>query len=316
MDQLGGAAQRAAALLGHGVTTAREVGGVAALSLELRDSIASGSAPGPRIFTAGAWITGPDGHGWHVGLHAEGPDGVRQAARAQLDDGADLLKLMVSGGVIGTGHGPNTEQYSEEVVAIVTSLAHAEGKRVAAHAHGEQSIRNAVRGGVDTVEHASFVTAELIAEMLERGTFIVPTLAVIHFVIESASEELGEETLQRAREVAEVHHANISAAWRAGVPIVAGTDMGSPFTGPDALHEEIARLTGIGMSNHEAIQAATLQGARAIGVEDDLGTVRPGRRADLLVLDGDPLADITATRRVRHLLQDGAFRIRDGVEVA
>ena len=315
VDQLGGAAQRAAALLGHGVTTAREVGGVAALSLELRDSIASGSAPGPRIFTAGAWMTGPDGHGWHVGLHAEGPDGVRQAARAQLDDGADLLKLMVSGGVIGTGHGPNTEQYSEEEVAIVTSLAHAEGKRVAAHAHGEQSIRNAVRGGVDTVEHASFVTAELIAEMLERGTFIVPTLAVIHFVIESASEALGEETLQRAREVAEVHHANISAAWRAGVPIVAGTDMGSPFTGPDALHEEIARLTGIGMSNHEAIQAATLQGARAIGVEDDLGTVRPGRRADLLVLDGDPLADITATRRVRHLLQDGAFRIRDGVEV-
>ena len=112
-----------------------------------------------------------------------------------------------------------------------------------------------------------------------------------------------------------MHHANISAAWRAGVPIVAGTDMGSPFTGPDAIHEEIARLTGIGMSNHEAIQAATLQGARAIGVEDDLGTVRPGRRADLLVLDGDPLADITATRRVRHLLQDGAFRIRDGVEV-
>ena len=182
---------------------------------------------------------------------------------------------MVSGGVIGTGHGPGAEQYSEEEVAIVTSLAHAEGKRVAAHAHGEPSIRNAVRGGVDTVEHASFVTAELIGEMLERGTFVVPTLAVIHFVIESASEALGEETLQRAREVAEVHHANISAAWRAGIPIVAGTDMGSPFTGPDAIHEEIARLTGIGMSNHEAIQAATLQGARAVGVEDDLGTVRP-----------------------------------------
>ncbi len=316
VEQAGQAAKRAAALLGHGVTTAREVGGVGPLSLDLRDSIASGSAPGPRIFTAGAWMTAPDGHGWHVGLHADDPDSVRRAARQQLDDGADLLKMMVSGGVIGTGHGPGTEQYSEEEVAIVTSMAHAEGKRVAAHAHGEPSIRNAVRGGIDTVEHASFVTAELIEEMLERGTFIVPTLAVIHYVIESASEALGEETLQRAREVAEVHHANISAAWRAGVPIVAGTDMGSPFTGPDAIHREIALLTGIGMSNHEAIQAATLQGARAIGVEDDLGTVRPGRRADLLVLDGDPLDDITATRRIRHLLQDGEWRIRDGAEVA
>ena len=152
--------------------------------------------------------------------------------------------------------------------------------------------------------------------MLERGTYLVPTLARVHFVAERASEFLPEAVLQQVRQVVPVFHENISAAWRAGVPIVAGTDMGSPFTGPDALHEEIARLTGIGMSNHEAIQAATLQGARAIGVEDDLGTVRPGRRADLLVLDGDPLADITATRRIRHLLQDGAFRIRDGVEVA
>ena len=313
-EQAGAAARRAAALLGHGVTTAREVGGVAELSLGLRDAIASGAAPGPRIFTAGAWMTGRDGHGWHVGLHAEGPEEVRQAARRQLDDGADLLKLMVSGGVIGTGHGPGTEQYSEAEVAIAASMAHAEGKRVAAHAHGEPSIRNAVRGGVDTVEHASFVTAELIAEMLERGTFIVPTLAVIHFVIESASEALGEETLQRAREVAAVHRENITAAWRAGVPIAAGTDMGSPFTGPDAIHQEIALLSGIGMTNHEAIQAATLTGARAIGVEDDLGTVRPGRRADLVILDGDPLEDIAATRRIRHLLQDGEWRIRDGAE--
>lgn len=313
-EQAGNAAKRAAALLGNGVTTAREVGGVGPLSLDLRDSIASGVAPGPRLFTAGAWMTLPDGHGWHVGLHADDPESVRRAARQQLDDGADLLKMMVSGGVIGTGHGPRTEQYSEEEVALVTSMAHAEGKRVAAHAHGEPSIRNAVRGGIDTVEHASFVTAELIEEMLERGTFVVPTLAVIHFVIEIGAGVLKEETLQRARETGEVHHANISAAWRAGVPIVAGTDMGSPFTGPDAIHQEIALLTGIGMSNHEAIQAATLLGARAIGVEDDLGTVRPGRRADLLVLDGDPLDDITATRRIRHLLQDGEWRIRDGAE--
>ena len=198
---------------------------------------------------------------------------------------------------------------------IVTAMAHAEGKTVAAHAHGEPSIRNAVLGGVDTVEHASFVTAGLIGEMLERGTAIVPTLAVIRIVIEAAGDALGAETVERAHEVAAAHRENIVAAWRTGVPLAAGTDMGSPFTGPDALHDEIAQLAGLGMTAHEAIRAATLQGARILGLEDEIGTVRPGRRADLLVLDGDPLADLAATRRIRHLLQDGELRVRDGAPV-
>ncbi|MCY3655224.1 MAG: amidohydrolase family protein [Chloroflexi bacterium] len=312
-EQAGETAGRAAAMLGLGVTTVREVGGVAELSLGLRDRVASGSASGPRIFSAGAWITLPDGHGWQVGLPADDRDSLRRAAHQQLDDGADLLKMMVSGAVLRPDGQPDPQQYSEEEVAIVTSVAHAEGKRVAAHAHGEPSIRNAVRGGIDTVEHASFVTAELIEEMLERGTFIVPTLAVIRLVLAI----LRGEMLERTAELADRHHAGITAAWRAGVPIAAGTDMGgAPLTGPDTIHAEIEHLTGIGMSNHEAIQAATLQGARAIGVEDDLGTVRPGLRADLLILDGDPLDDIAATRSARHLLQDGEWRIRDGVQVA
>ena len=237
-------------------------------------------------------------------------------ARRQLDEGADLLKMMVSGDVVGRGPGPNTEQYSEEEVAVVTSMAHAEGKRVAAHAIGAGGIRNAVRGGIDTVEHGVFLTAELIEEMLERGTYLVPTLAEAHFVGERVSEFLPEEMAQQVQQMFATLHENIRAARRAGVPIAAGTDVGNPFVGPDATHQEIALFTDIGMSHHEAIQAATLLGARAIGVEDDLGTVRPGRRADLLVLDGDPLDDIAATRRIRHLLQDAAFRIRDGVEVA
>ena len=308
-------ARRARELLAAGVTTARDVGGVAPVILGLRDAIADGLTRGPRIYAAGAWLTAPEGHGWHVGALAEGEDGVRQAARDQLDAGVDLLKLMVSGGVIGTGHGPNTEQFNEREVRVATLMAHAEGKTVAAHAHGEPSIRNAVLGGVDTVEHASFVTAELIGEMLERGTAIVPTLAVIRIVIAAAGEALGAETLERAHEVAAAHRENIIAAWRAGVPLAAGTDMGSPFTGPEALHDEIAQLAGLGMTAHEAIQAATLEGARVLGLEDELGTVRPGRRADLLVLDGDPLADLGATRRIRHLLQDGELRIRDGAPV-
>ena len=311
-EQAGEAARRAAALLAQGVTTARDVGGVAPVILGLRDAVASGAAAGPRILAAGAWITTPGGHGYLVGALAEGEDEVRSAARGQLDAGADLVKLMVSGGVIGAGRGPDAEQYGEAEVAAAVAVAHAEGKRVAAHAHAANSVRAALRGGVDTVEHASFVTGELLAEALERGAIFVPTFAVIDAV--TGSGLFRGETLERAREVAAVHRERVAVAFRAGVPIAAGTDMGSPFTHPDAIHREIALLADLGMTNHEAIRAATQTGARALGIEDEAGTVEPGRRADLVVLDGDPLADIAATGRVRHLVQDGVLRIRDGAE--
>ena len=314
-EQAGDAARRAAALLAQGVTTARDVGGVAPVILGLRDAIAAGAAPGPRIRAAGAWITAPGGHGWHVGAEAEGAAAVARAARGQLGGGADLIKLMVSGGVIGTGHGPNEEQFGEAEVAAAAALAHAAGKRVAAHAHGEASIRSAIRGGADSVEHASFITPALIAEALERGVVIVPTLAIVRLVVEGADAlGLGAETVGRAREVAAVHRERIAAAHRAGVPIAAGTDMGSPGAGPGAIHRELAELAAAGMTNHEAIRAATRIGALALGLEDDLGTVRPGRRADLLVLDGDPLGDLAALGRIRHLFQDGEPRILDGAE--
>lgn len=311
-----GAARRAEELLTNGVTTARDVGGVASLIFGLRDGISDGLAAGPRIFAAGAWLTATGGHGWPIGVEADGSDEVRRAVREQLKAGSDLIKLMASGGVVGPGLGPNAVQFSEEEVAIAATEAHGAAKTVAAHAHGADSIRNAVRGGVDTIEHGSFLTPELIEEMREQGTFLVPTLAVVPLVLGHA-EEAGIEahTVERGHEVAEVQRKNVAAAHRAGVSIVAGTDMGTPFTTPDTIHAEIGALAGIGLSPHEAIQAATLQGARSLGLDNDLGTVQPGRRADLLVLDGDPLADLSATRRIRHLLQDGQLRIRDGVRV-
>ena len=311
-----GAANRAEGLLANGVTTARDVGGVASLILGLRDGVADGLTPGPRIYAAGAWLTATGGHGWPIGIEADGPDAVRRAVREQLKAGADLIKLMASGGVVGPGLGPDAVQFSEEEVAIAAAEAHGAAKTLAAHAHGADSIRNAVRGGVDTVEHGSFLTSELIEEMRERNTFLVPTLAVVPLVLGHAEEAgLEAHTVERGREVAAVQRQNVAAAHRAGIPIVAGTDMGTPFTPPDTIHAEIAALAEIGLTPHEAIQAATLQGARALGLDDELGTVQPGRRADLLVLDGDPLADLAATRRIRHLVQDGELRIRDGARV-
>jgi imidazolonepropionase-like amidohydrolase len=310
-----GAAQRAEALLAHGVTTARDVGGVAPVVFGLRDAVNDGLARGPRIFAAGHWLTATGGHGWPVGREADGPDAVRRAVREELKAGADLIKLMASGGVVGPGLGPNAVQFSEEEVRIAAAEAHGAAKTLAAHAHGVPALANAIRGGVDTVEHGSYLTEQLVAEMLERGTFLVPTLAVVQLILKNAEAAgLLGHTLERAQEVAASHRTNVAAAYRAGVPIVAGTDMGTPFTHPDTLHRELEELVAIGLPPLEAIEAGTRRGALALGLADDLGSVEPGRRADLVVLEGgaDPLADITATRRIRHVLRDGEVVVREG----
>ncbi len=301
-------AKRAVALLAQGVTTARDIGGVAPVILAVRDAIREGHARGPRIITAGHWLTVTGGHGWMIGVEADGADALRRAVRAEIKAGSDMIKVMASGGIVGPGLGPNAVQFSEEEMSVAAGEAHGSGLTIAAHAHGEGSIRNAVRGGVDSVEHGSYLTEELIGEMLERGTFLTPTLAVVGFILARADDAgLPPHSIESARALADTHRRNIALAHRRGIPLVAGTDMGAPFTGPDALHQEIHELVAIGMTPMEAIQAATLNAARAMQREQELGTVRPGRRADLLVLDADPLADIGATRTIRRIIKDGEF---------
>ncbi len=302
-------ADRARALLQQGVTSARDVGGVGPdVIFAVRDAINDGRATGPRIFAAGRWLTATGGHGWMVGVEVDGADAVRRAVRAEIKAGADLVKLMASGGVVGHGLGPDSEQFQEDELRLAVREAHGAGRTVAAHAHGAGSIRHAVRGGVDTVEHGSFLTQALAADMLTRGTMLVPTLAVIHYIVEHAEAlAFDAETVDRARAVAATHAQNVAMAYRAGVPILAGTDMGTPFTGPEAIHREIALLHEIGLSPAEALQAATSGPARALRREEEIGSLEPGRRADLLLLDRDPLDDLAATRTPQAIVKDGTF---------
>ena len=231
---------------------------------------------------------------------------MRRAVRAEIKAGSDMIKLMASGGVVGAGLGPHAVQFSEEEMRIATDEAHGAGLKIAAHAHGTGSIGNAVRGGVDTVEHGSFLTEELADAMITRGTHLTPTLAVMGFILARPDEAgMTEETMTRARAVSDSHRAAITMAYGMGVPLVAGTDMGAPFTGPDALHQEIMELGTIGCSPMEAIQAATSNAARAMGLEEAIGSVQPGRRADLVVLSEDPLDDLSATRSIRYVFKDG-----------
>ena len=307
-------AARAEALLRQGVTTARDVGGVGPdVIFGVRDAIQDGSVRGPRIVAAGRWITATGGHGWPIGVEADGPDAVRRAVREEMKAGADLIKLMASGGVVGPGLGPHAEQFTEEEVRIAAVQAHGAGLTIAAHAHGEGSIRNAVRGGVDTVEHGSYLSEALAQEMVEAGTFLVPTLFVVPNILSHADAAgIQGHMAERAHQVTEAHRRNAAAAVRSGVTLVAGTDMGSPFTGVDAMHDEIAALADVGLSPVEALQAATLSAARALRREDDLGSVRVGRRADLVVLERDPLEELGATRAIRRVMKDGDWVMQNG----
>ena len=306
-------AKRAEALLAQGVTTARDVGGVAPVIFAVRDAIRQGHCRGTRIFAAGHWITATGGHGWPNGVEVDSADALRRAVRESIKAGADLVKVMASGGVIGPGLGPHAVQFSEEEIRVAAQEAHGAGLTLAAHAHGEGSIRNALLGGVDTIEHGAFLTEALAQEMRRRGAVLVPTLAVIGFILARADEAgLADHSIERARELTEAHRRNVTMAHRLGVTIAAGTDMGVPFTGPDALHQELLELAAIGLSPMEAIQAATRNAAHALRLDHDLGTVEVGKRADLLVLDADPLAGLKATRAVRYLMQDGEFVVQPG----
>ena len=306
---------RAKALLYQGVTTARDVGGVGPdVIFAVRDAINAGQIPGPRIFSAGRWITATGGHGWPIGVEADGADAVRRAVREEIKAGADLIKFMASGGVIGPGMGPETSQFTEEELRLGAAEAHGAGLTMAAHAHGETSIRAAVRAGVDSVEHGTYLSEALGLEMVERGTFLVPTLAVIGAILAHAEEAgLESHTVERAQAVAETHRQTVQLAIRLGITLVAGTDMGAPFTGPEAIHDEIALLHEAGLTPMQALQSATLHAAQALHREDELGSVCAGLRADLVLLDGDPLADLAATRRIRGVLKDGEWVVEMGV---
>ena len=303
------ASKRVAGLLACGVTSARDVGGVGPdVIFAVRDAVRDGDTAGPRIFSAGRWMTATGGHGWDIGVEVDDAAALRKAVRTEIKLGANLIKFMVSGGVLGRGLGPQAVQFSEEEIRIGVTEARGAGLTTAAHAHGEASVQAAIRGGITTVEHGTYLTEALAAEMVEKGIFLTPTLAIITLITDAGEGSgIDPQSLERAHEVGEVQRANIGMAFRAGITLLAGTDMGATFAGPDTIHQEIAELVGIGLSELQAIRAATLEPARALGIDEDLGSVQPGRRADLVVLGADPLADIRNTRSIQRVMKDGAW---------
>jgi len=311
------AAARAQELLRAGYTTVRDMGAPARAVIALRDAVAAGLLPGPRILAPGRVVTATGGHAdfapegvvhrWGLGLVADGPDGVRRAVRAEIKAGADFIKFCATGGVLDPQSEPGLQEFSEEEMGVLISEAHRMGRKVAAHAQGEGGIKAAIRAGVDTIEHGIFLDEAAAEMMRERGVYLVPTLSASHNLLREEGKGLPPHVLRKAREVREAHLEGFSLALRMGVPIVAGTDSGIPFCphGDNAL--ELALMVKQGMSPLEAIKAATSRAAATLGL-DDVGSLEPGNIADVAVVRGDPLDDIGVLRdraRIALVLQEG-----------
>ena len=295
LQEMGAAARRA---LAAGITTIRDLGDRSYLSLTLRDRFRDGPEVGPRIVAAGPPITVTRGHCWFLGGEADGAEGVRQAVRDRAARGADVIKMMATGGNMTPTIGPHESQYDAAEIAAAVAEAHAHGLPVAAHAHGPQGIADALAAGVDSIEHCTFFTAEGVEaapELLQRlagsGTALSLTPAVVPGAV-----SLYPAMQQRLAAIG----ANCSVLHREGARIVCGSDAG---VGPNKPHDVlpygiVESLPAIGMSNAEALVSATSVAAEVCGVGDVTGTVEPGKDADLLAVAGNPLEDLAALHDV------------------
>ena len=288
------AAESARRTLMAGVTTVRDMGGKDGIDFGLRQAIDSGLTAGPRMLISGRLICMTGGHGWQVGLEANGPDEVRKAAREQIKAGADIVKLMATGGVLTPAVEPGSEQFTEAELRAGVEEAHKAGKKTATHAMGTRGIQNALRAGIDSIEHGVYLDEETVSMMIERNIPFIPTISAL-YNIETKGIEAGIPAfaVEKTLKVKPFHMESIRMAREAGVSVAAGTDAGTPFNLHGENLGEIKLLVDYGgFSPMGAIEAGTRTAARVLGLEEELGTVEEGKVADLVMVEGNPLDNI------------------------
>jgi len=303
-----------------GFTSVRDLGGDVAP--HLRDAIQQGLVPGPRIFAAGKSIATTGGHadptnGWNDALsHLVGPPGptegvinsiddARQAVRQRYKDGSDVIKITATGGVLSYARSGDAPQFTVEEVRAIVDTARDYGFRVAAHAHGEEGIYRAVQGGVTSIEHGTYMSDRVMRAMKEKGTWYVPTIYAGRFVADKAKIDgyFPEVVRPKAARIGALIQDTAGKAYRNGVKIAFGTDMGVGPHGDNA--REFLYMVEAGIPAAYALQAATIHAAEVLGVADQ-GVLEAGKRADVIALPGDPVADIGNVLRVDFVMKDGA----------
>jgi len=305
------AAYHARLTLEGGVTAVRDLGGRDHVDIAIRNAIESGLIPGPRMICSGRPICMTGGHGWEFGREADGIDGVRQAVREQLKAGIDVVKLMATGGIMTRGVDPGSAQFTlEELIAGVEEAKKA-GRRTATHAQGTEGIKNALWAGIDSIEHGFSLDEEAIELMLERKTYFVPTLSAPYHIIKAGMKAgVPAFVVEKSKAVAKIHFQSVKKAYKAGVAIAVGTDAGTPFNRHGANLKELELLINMGFTPMDAIVAATKTASEVLGLERKIGTLEKGKLADLIVVDGDPLEDITLLQKkdkILAIMKEGQF---------
>jgi imidazolonepropionase-like amidohydrolase len=312
-----------------GFTTVRNVGDDGMTTVSLKKAINEGYIVGPRIYTAGKIISTTGGHadptdGWCQALAGDpgpkdgvinGPDEARKAVRQRYKDGADLIKITATAGVLSIEGSADNAQFTMEELKAIVETAKDYGFTVAAHAHGAEGIRRAVEAGVTSIEHGTYMTPDIMAMMKKKGTVYVPTLLAGKTVVDMANKPgmLPDIVVPKALRVgAQIEH-TFRAAYKAGVSIAMGTDTGVSEHGKNA--KEFELMVDYGMPPMEAIQAGTIAGAKLLRHADELGSVEKGKIADLVAVAGDPLTDIKLLQDVKFVMKEGVIYKMNGTEV-
>ncbi|HJU04880.1 MAG TPA: amidohydrolase family protein [Nitrospiraceae bacterium] len=305
------AATHAHRTLEAGFTTVRDLGFRDHSIFALKQAIESRLLPGPRILAAGLAVCMTGGHARFIGRQADGPTGIVEAVREQLAASADVIKFIASGGVLTPGTSPDCAQFSIEELTAGMAEARRAGRRVAAHAHGAEGMKNAIRAGAHSIEHATLMDEEAAAMMRDAGTFIVPTLSALATTAGCGiSNGIPESAVKKAQTMQDRHGASFKMAFKAGIPIAFGTDAGTPFNHHGENAQEFERMVSLGMTPMQAIMAATSTAATLLGIDHMVGTIEPGKQADLLIVDGNPLKRIEVLRdrsRIVGVMQGGRF---------
>jgi imidazolonepropionase-like amidohydrolase len=310
------AVENARASLLSGVTTIRDCGTLNAIVFAIRDASAQGLITAPHVWAAGEVLTSTAGHCWFFGIECDTVEDVRRAVRSQVKAGADYIKVMATGGNLTPNSNPNREQFSrDDMITLVEDSARL-GKYVAAHCHGTPGIHNAIATNVRTIEHCTFSTPAGIqyddwaAEQLaNQGIFVCPTLGAGARMMEKMAQD---GTPSPFAGFMQTRNDNLRRLWDAGVPFVSGNDAGVTMSGFDDFQLDLELLVElVGLSASEAIMTATSKAAEAIG-SDEFGVLAPGKRADVLAVNGNAVDDIGALRNVHLVLKSGDIMVDRG----
>ncbi|HXA00058.1 MAG TPA: amidohydrolase family protein [Candidatus Dormibacteraeota bacterium] len=303
-----------------GFTTVRNVGASSFTDVAVRDGINAGEFPGPRMFVSGPPLGITGGHCddnllpfeyHHVAEGvADGPWAARAKVREVIKYGADLIKICASGGVLSKGDQPGTPQYTLEEMTAIAEEAHKLGRKVAAHAHGTQSIKDAIRAGIDSIEHSSLIDDEGIALAKQHGTYLVFDIYNDDFILQEGKKAgMLDESIEKEKKVGRLQRENFRKAFKAGAKIAFGTDSGVYPHGDNA--KQFAKMVEWGMKPIDAIQAATINAADLLNLSGKAGSIETGYYADIIAVDGNPLENVPVLESVKFVMKSGLVARND-----